>query len=60
MSYGDASDDSEEVKNIFNKMVSSLELDCHGYAISDIRELLNQRLLEEGIGWWFSEQYKRG
>lgn len=50
--YEDTRNDTEEVLNIFKTMVYSLELDSHGYAVSDIRQLLNQRFIEEEIGMY--------
>ena len=38
----DSTDRSEEVMTVFNNVVSTLDLQNKGYALSDIRDLLNE------------------
>ena len=39
---------NEQMETIFNDVVASLELELHGYALSDIRDIMNERLQQTG------------
>ena len=49
LSYEDDVND-QEVDNVLDDIIETFELDKHGYAISDIRDVMNQSLAEKGMG----------
>ena len=41
---------TEDMKIVFYEVVQTLELDVHGYAISDVRDMMNQKIEDRNIG----------
>ena len=50
LSYEDDYEITEQMDSILNDVIGTLELQNHGYAHSDVREILDELPRTEGIG----------
>ena len=46
----DLEDDNTQLEEMFQEVITASDIDKHGYALSDLRNLINEKLEKRGTG----------